>query len=672
MTPGPAYHPIVADSALAVPQRRLLAALLLALFALTGPLGAATLSSDDETRYRQAFQRLDADDWGGALAAARGAGDPLLAKVVTWLWLQRKPSDTTFTEISAFLADNPAWPQRRLLQIRAEQRLEAAALPARRVLAWFDGRRPHSIDGHLAMIAALQATGQADAARREIAAAWRRPWSDSRKERLFLASHGGLLAQTDHVARADALLWRGRRSAASRLLGRLSPGRRALVRARIALMAQSAGVDSRIAAVPRQLRGDPGLLYERIRWRRRKGFDDGARTLLLKPPPSLGPRPRQWWVERRLQARKAFEADEPELAYRLAAGHRQTPGSLGYAEAEWLAGWIALRFLEQPVQAYMHFDRMFRQVRTPVSRARAAYWAGRTARDLKEEQTASAWFALAAHYPATFYGQLAVEADRENGWSLARNAPPSPARRAWFDSLELVRVARQLAVIGEQDRLKPFLLHLAAGAQGLQDYQLVADLARDLDRPDLAVRVGKLAARKGLLLARAAYPTLPLRDVSNETALLHAIARQESEFNPKAISPAGARGLMQLMPRTARETARDLGLRYGKSRLTGDPRYNLRLGDAYLRRMTRRFDGSYVLAVAAYNAGPHRAERWIKRFGDPRDPKVDVVDWIEQIPFSETRNYVQRVMEGLQVYRARLDPEDAALALARDLRRPLR
>ncbi len=657
----------------AAPGRPVLpvAVLFLLLLAPVSGLHAAALSERDETHYREAFALVEKGAWPAARTTARRAADPLLAKVVTWLWLRRKHTDAGFEETAGFLAAHADWPHPERLQTRAEQRY-AGERGAQGYLAWLGGRRPHTIDGHLALIAALGELGRDAEARREIVAAWRRPWSDARKEREFLDRYGRVLAPRDHAARADALLWRGRRTAASRLLGRLPADQRALVRARIALMARSPGVDARIAAVPAGLRDDPGLTYERVRWRRRAGLDSGARDLLLQPLPEIGPEPGKWWVERRLQARKAFEDNDPALAYRLAAAHGQPPGSLGFAEAEWLAGWIALRFLDRPVPAYLHFDRMFRQVSTPVSQARAAYWAGRTALDLDERETARAWFALAARHPATFYGQLASEQQSNAGWQLAPSGPPSPARQRWFEGLELVRIARQLAQVGEHDRLRPFLLALAQGAQGQQDFQLVARLARTLDRPDLAVRTGKLAARRGLLLPREAYPTLPLDDVRSETALLHAVARQESEFNARAISPAGARGLMQLMPRTARETARNLGLGYRKTRLTDDPGYNLRLGDAYLSRMTERFDGSYVLAVAAYNAGPHRAERWIRDFGDPRDPDVDVIDWIERIPFSETRNYVQRVLEGLQVYRVHLSDAEARLALRADLRRRVR
>jgi soluble lytic murein transglycosylase len=376
------------------------------------------------------------------------------------------------------------------------------------------------------------------------------------------------------------------------------------------------------------------------------------------------------------------------IAYRIAAGHGLEQG-LGFAEGEWLAGWLALRSLDRPGVAYRHFEHLSQGVSSPISLARSAYWAGEAARALAahgaQGATASAeggakggnwlakaddWYLKAAKHGTTFYGQLAARrlghavAIETQGETAAGPAPGAAARAA-FEGREMVQAVRLLGELGQTKLHKRFLLRLKALAEDAEDFVLVAELARQQGRPDIAVRVAKEARKAGVLLFDDLFPSRRLPETkSPEPALVLAVIRQESAFYTGAISGAGARGLMQIMPATARRVARQIKIRYSRKKLLSDPEYNLRLGRAYLAGLTEKYDGSYILALAAYNAGPARANRWMRDFGDPRTPEVDPVDWIESIPFNETRNYVQRILESLVVYRKTLGVPDSDPVIA--------
>jgi soluble lytic murein transglycosylase len=413
--------------------------------------------------------------------------------------------------------------------------------------------------------------------------------------------------------------------------------------------------------VPEDLIGDPGLVYERARWRRNKNRYEGV-IELLDPPMPDAPHARRWWPLRKWAARQAYVKGDHAIAYRIAAGHGMERG-LGFAEGEWLAGWFALRSLEdRPEVAYRHFEHLYRGVRSPISLARSAYWAGEAARALEArgakggwQAKAEDWYSKAVRHGTTFYGQMAgrrlgreIEIDIE---TAAAPAPDAMARAA-FEGREIVQVVRLLGALGETDLQKRFLLRLKYLAENAEDFVLVADLAQSQGRPDIAVSMAKAARSAGVMLFEDLFPSRRLSEAKGtEPALVLAVIRQESAFYDGAISRAGARGLMQIMPATARRVARQIKVRYSRKKLLSDPEYNLRLGRAYLADLTVQYGGSYILALAAYNAGPARANRWMKDFGDPRTPGVDPVDWIESIPFNETRNYVQRILESLVVYR---------------------
>ena len=443
------------------------------------------------------------------------------------------------------------------------------------------------------------------------------------------------------------------------MLARVSPEYRDLGRARLMLMGRVGGVDNAIARIPAHLVDNPGLVYERARWRRRKGFDERAR-ILLDPLPEVLVRPAAWWREARIQVRGALGVGEISLAYRLAANHRQSDRK-HVAQAEWLAGWIALRFLEDPAIAFQHFATLFEGVRYPISVARAAYWCGRAAAANGDAPLATEWFERAASYTTTYYGQLAAA---EIAPRKAMALPPMPvateADVKHVEGLEIYQVARALANLGHADLIDRFVEKLGLMATTAGEHLLVAKTALDAARRDLSVKSARRSSWSGVPLIAYGYPLTPVSETRmtiNDKALILAMIRQESGFDGSAISRSGARGLLQLMPATARAVARKLDMTYSKTRLLSDRDYNITLGSGYLAELLDDFDGSYVLALAAYNAGPGRVKSWIRTHGDPRDTSVDVIDWIELIPFDETRNYVQRIIEAVPVYRYLLGSE---------------
>lgn len=605
------------------------------------------------------MQEAEAGRFDAARRLAATAREPMVPRLVNWLRLQTQGSGATFEEIAGFIEANPDWPAREALHRRAEEAIDGTVSDAR-IVTWFSARPPESGLGSLRYGEALLRTGRDDDAFPLL----RRAWVDGnlplKDENALWAEFGSRFTVADNAARTDRLLWDGNVEAARRMLPRLEANQRRLAEVRIALAGNVAGADKMATELPADLRDDGGLAYDRLRWQRRRGLDDIVEAMLYNAPDDLG-RAEKWWVERHFRTRKAMAEGRISEAYRLAAGHGLKAGG-SRAEAEWLAGWIALRLLQEPKAALPHFQALQESVRYPVSMARAAYWLGRTHDAMNDSEAARHAYAQAARHPTTFYGQLAAHAlAPDTTLALPPSIVPDPEAAKRFHDRDVVRAGRILVELGQEDRLRPFILRLVQTAETPEEHSLVANLARDLRRIDLAIMASKRSARQNIILVNESFPLVDpmLRTGQPETALVLALARQESEFNQFAVSSAGARGLMQLMPATAKGVARDLKLGYEPGKLTQDAHYNVRLGSHYLQGLLQNWDNNFVLALAGYNAGESRVRKWIKDWGDPRQPHVDVIDWIELIPFSETRNYVQRVLEGVQVYRALLGQGEA-------------
>ncbi|GGF27306.1 lytic transglycosylase [Aliidongia dinghuensis] len=628
---------------------------------------AEPLSAHDMPIARQAFDLMDRGQWARAENLAQNANDPLPAKLILWLDLQRSQVGHSFGEIAQFVDQNPGWPRQAMLRLRAEETLDQ--VPDATLRTWFQHHKPVSPSAKLKeaelMVAGGDPAGYADRIR-EI---WITGDFSAAEEKLVIARYGDKFTTETEDRRLDRLIWDGKLEEATRQLARVSPDWRLLGEARLKLVESAKGAEAAVARVPASLQNDPGLLFARLKWRRQHDMDDEALTILLQAPKDLE-RPELWWPERQILARHLLAAHDAGRAYRVIADHRLPDGG-NLAEAEFTAGWISLRFLNDPQHAYEHFQRLYGVAKLPLTVSRGAYWAGRAADALGRSQEALDWYAKAAQFPTTYYGQLASAVP---GVAPPPKPVPEPkattTQAAAFNKKELVHAIRVLAAVDEEDYIKPFLISLSESAENPTDHALVADLAEEIGRPDLGVAAAKRASYSGVSLLRAGYPLVPMpRNAGAEQALLLALTRQESAFDTRALSPTGARGLMQLMPGTASQVAKTLELPFVERKLSTDGIYNVTLGQAYLDSLIAQFNGSYVLAIAAYNAGPARVRQWLGDYGDPRSPDVDAVDWVEEIPFSETRNYVQRVLENLQVYRLRIGNRSLAFSLEADLRR---
>ncbi len=614
---------------------------------------ASPAAADEAESLRLALLDAGANHWPEAASRAAEAG-PVAADLVEWLRL--RAGEGTLTDYENFLSRRPDWPGLALLKAKGEVAVARSSNPER-VLAWFGGREPATVAGSLALIGALRAKGDEGSARAEARRAWVALDFDIAEETAFLDAAGAAVDDL-HWARLDRLLWDGAPVQAKRMLARVGAGQAALARARLALQAgQTDGVNALIEAVPPALAADAGLALDRTVWRMRQDREPEAATLMLERSDSaetLG-RPEAWAERRALLARWLMRNGEPQRAYRIASRHFLTEGQ-DFADLEFLAGFIALRHLGDPETAKAHFQRLKAAVTTGISLSRAEYWTGRAEEAAGRSEAAQAAYRAAAGYSTAFYGLLAAERLGLNlDAKLLDDSRPADWRQAAFARSSVLEAARLLIRAGDRTLAKRFLLHLAESLSPSEIDQL-ADMALTMGEPHLAVVLAKAAAERGAILPRAYYPVVEMvpEGLRVSRAFALAISRRESEFDPAAQSPAGALGLMQLMPATAKRMADETGLDYAKGRLTADPAYNVTLGSAYLAGLVEEFGPAVALVASGYNAGPNRPRRWISEFGDPRSPSVDVVDWVETIPFTETRTYVMRVAEALVIYRARL------------------
>ena len=638
----------------------------------------------DAKAAKAVLDAIERNRFKDALRLTRKVKNADVVRVLMWTYLTARRTPAKFDDVKAFLERHQDWPRRNTMLQRAEETMPAKLAP-RDVLKWFEVMGgPVSTQGRVRQAEAWEATGEKDRAIKAYRAIWVEGNFTKSNEKTFYKRHSRHLTSGDNLARMDRLIWEERYWPARRQLWRISEEERKVATARLWLMKREGNVDKAIADVqkiaPKRL-SDAGLVYERLRWRRRKGRYDQAAELfdLVKGDPM---RADKWWTERVIIARtfvgdgqKAKSPDKAlakyKAAYVITASHGLTPEDpADYSEAEWISGWIALRFLNDPDSALEHFARMYEIVNYPISVSRGAYWSGRAAEAQGDLAEARLWFERAAKHTSTYYGQLS-----RAKLKLAEAAPipPAPPRvdgrlQETFERHPMKRAAQILAELGEHSRMRPFLDALSDADDSPAWQGLSARFAADHGRPDMAVRIAKASERQGAPLGAIGYPALSLpvpkafQDGGGvEAPLVLAVIRQESAFYVSAKSHAGARGLMQVMPATAKLVARANRMPYDRDRLVADADYNLIIGQVYLSDVIGEFDGSYPLGLAAYNAGPHRVKRWIKTFGDPRKGEIDIIDWVELIPFSETRNYVQRVLENLEVYRHGLKTNKVAL-----------
>ncbi|MBR0777833.1 lytic transglycosylase domain-containing protein [Bradyrhizobium diazoefficiens] len=606
---------------------------------------------------------------GDATNYAASISDPVARKLAEWIILRSEDNGATVERYRAFLSANPSWPSQTFLR----RRLEAAMWDDRRdesvAWSWFENESPVSAKGRFTLARAMLARGDRANAERLVREAWRSDPMSEDTENNALDQFGALLTAGDQKARMDTLLYGSENEAALRAAKRLGAGYVALAKARIASVKKAPNTRALLEAVPRELHNDPGFVFSKIQLlRREEKFAEAAQLMLSAPkdPNSLYNLD-EWWIERRLIARKMIDTEEFRTAYLIARDAALPSRDIYKTEQEFTAGWIALRFLNDPTAASQHFARIGVGSVNPTTLARAGYWQGRAAEAAGRQQEARNAYARAAEQSTSYYGQLA-----RAKLGLPQIELNSQPRGRGAERLEIVRAAQLLYELDERELAVPMLADM--GENG--DPEALTGLGELTQRYGDArgmLLVGKAALNRGLPFDFYAYPVNGIPQFSQigpevERSVVYAIARQESAFNPSVVSPAQAYGLMQVTPDAARYVCKRHGATYDLARLKNDSSYNATLGAAELGGLLEDYRGSYIMTFAGYNAGRGSVKKWIDRYGDPRDPKVDAVDWVELIPFSETRNYVQRIMENLQVYRARFGG-GTRLQIEADLRR---
>lgn len=630
-----------------------------------------SLGQGDASALNSALASAKRGDVTGARTAIAMLSDPIAKKVATWALVDSAADSLSFFELDQARRDLAGWPRAARRQLAAEKFLETSGQRPQQVIAWFGGAEPQTPEGAMALANAYQATGKSKEAAELIRRWWRDELFEVSPQRTMLARFGSMLTPEDHVRRADILLYGAQGPAARDMLPLLPPDQRQLAETRMALRSGSASANGMASALPAHLASDPGLAFERASYYRKRNLESLALAQVRNFPRDLahGDMADRIWAERYRLILYALRNGDSAGAYAAAANSGLTTGAPA-ADAEFYAGWIALTRLKNPAQAEIHFANLEQIGKSPITRGRAFYWRGRAAEARGDRSAAQRFYEAGAEYNTTFYGQLAAE--KVNGGRLVLGSDPviTQADRARFEARDTVRAARMLYDLGERDLFRTFVLALDDVLPTVEEQALLVDLTRSYGDQDSSMKVVRTAAQRGFILPERGYPLRnpPSVPGAPEQALTLGITRQESGFDPMARSGADARGMMQLLPATAASEARRLGMGFETSMLY-QPDYNMQLGQAFLGRQINNFSGSYPMAIAAYNAGPGRPPQWVTFCGDPRGGATDPIDFIECIPFSETRNYVMRVMEGMQVYRARLAGGSAPITLTADLKR---
>lgn len=624
------------------------------------------LSASDQANFSRALAAAKRADVATARAAIAAIDDRVAKKAATWALLDANAESLGFHELDNARRELAGFPRAARRDAAAEKLLQTAGLPPGQVVAWFGGREPQTAHGALALASAYRSLGQQQQAADLIRRWWRGESFEADVQRQILARFSDVLTVEDHVRRADVLLYGAQGPATREMVTLLPAERQAPALARIALRSNSTGPYE--ALTPAQ-QAEPGVAFERAAFLRRKGLDTVALGQVPNFPREIvtAEQAERMWDERHRLTLAAIRNGDWRGAYQAAANSGLMRGG-DAADAEFYAGWIALSRLNDPVAAGRHFANLERIGSSPITRGRAFYWQGRAAEARKDMAAAQAFYAQGAQYFTTFYGQLAAE-KLGRPLVLPKDPVPTSEDRARFESQDVVQAMRLLADQGQKDLFRVFALHLDDQVQTTVEAALLVDILRSYGDQDSSMKAVRATAQRNLILADRGYPYRPPPQVAGapEPALVLGITRQESGFDPMARSHADARGMMQLLPSTAAIVARRMGVGYSPARLN-EPDYNMQLGSSFLGQLVDRFSGSYILAAAGYNAGPGRPPQWVTMCGDPRG-SGDPLDFIECIPFSETRNYVMRVMENMQVYRAKLNGGTAPITLSSDLRR---
>jgi peptidoglycan lytic transglycosylase len=594
------------------------------------------------------------------------SGDPVAIKLVEWLYLRDTGDKANYKRLAAFAGQNPDWPQTQAFTRAVERALLKRHHSPEDVLGYFDKHKPETAEGMLAMARAKLIMGDGDNAKTWAARGWRLAEADAATERVVLAEFGSLLTTADHKARLWTKVMAKETNAAIRIAKRLPADYQQAAKIAQLLARNHSGAKKSIGQLSAAMRAEPAMQYAVANFHRTADRNSEAAAVLLKMPLEHAKiyNPEEVWTERRLVARDLLSRKNKKswpTAQKLAAGHGFSSGP-NAVEGEFLAGWIALRYLNDPNTALAHFQRLEGIATTRTDKARGNYWLGRTHAVLGQGELAAAAFGKAAEHSTVYYGQLAKDTLGLGGRPITvSEINSSAAVRSHVAGDDLIRAFRLLARAGRQGEMGLFLWPIAKRFKTEEEMSAAASIIWDNGGPFMAVRLAKAAGSYGIDIDHWGYPIRAMPDWKPmgpkvEKALVYGLTRQESEFNAQAGSHAGAKGLMQLMPGTAKLISRQYKIKYNPKLLTADPSYNARLGAAHLGDLVKEFKGSYILSLVAYNAGPRRSLEWMHRYGDPRAKGVDPIDWVESIPFTETRYYVQKVLQNTHVYRSRLAP----------------
>ena len=615
-------------------------------------------SKKDFNIARKAISEMQKSRWSSSLKIAKKAKDKSIYNFIQWRHLLTPGNRASFYDYKVFIDRNSQYPRIDRLRYLAEHKLSTSQVSPKKIINWFNLKDPLSGYGKMILGESYVLTGNKDKGTNLIKEGWITAKLSRNELKFFRKKYKKYLNAEDYIKRADYLAWNGKHWDLKRLTRYLPKDYELLYTARQILISKGYGVDQAIKNVPQKFKNDAGLNYDRLKWRRKKGRIDSSAEILLKIKNDKDylVEPEKWWKEREIISRALIYKKKYEIAYKISSNHGMNQGS-DFAAAEWMSGWISLSFLNDPLTAKDHFKNFYDNVGYPISTSRGAYWLGRTYEKLGNRALSNKWYQEASKYLTTYYGQLAFLKLNPNGkFELKKDMEVDNKYRYIFFNKELVKIVYLLDELKKDKYTKFILRHLANDNIVKGSEVLAAELATNIERYDFAIQVSKIASYQKRFHNKFNYPIISTPKNINgrkipESAFILSIIRQESEFDLSANSHAGAKGLMQLMPYTAKLVSKQAKLPYVKSRLTTDPEYNINLGSHYIAGLILQYDGAYPFATAAYNAGPNRVKYWKKINKNPQKKQINYVDWVELIKFRETRNYVQRVLENYNVYR---------------------
>ncbi len=625
--------------------------------------------SDRDFNYaKQAIKFMEKRNWKDAEKVAKKARAKSIYDFIQWQHLLTTGNRATFFDYKSFIERNKNYPRIGRIKYLAEHKMSTKVLSPEKIVQWFNGNEPLSGYGKIILGESLIALGKKSDGIQLIKSGWIHADLSRSDLKYFRKKYKNYLNSDDYIKRADYLAWENKYWDLKRMLRYLPKKYQLLYTARQLLMSKSYGVDNAISKVPQDMKNDPGLQYDRLKWRRKRGRVDSSLDILLKikNTKEYMVRPDKWWIERSIIARSLIYKKKYETAYKISSKHALSEGP-EFAEAEWMSGWIAFSFLKDPILAEEHFKRFYENVGYPISLSRGAYWLGRTYEKLGNKELSQYWYNQGAKFLTTYYGQLSylkISPNKEFQLNELMKVDKSFAES--FYKKKLVAIVHLLDELNKDKYTKHILRHLANEDIESGSEILAAKLATDISRFDFAIQISKIASYEKRFHNKYNYPIISVpKNVKGrkipEAAFILSVIRQESEFDTSAHSHAGAQGLMQLMTYTAKVVAKQAKISYSKSKLTKDPEYNINLGSYYMAGLLLEYDGAYPFAIAAYNAGPKRVRYWNKINKNPQKKQIDYVDWIELIKFKETRNYVQRVLENYNVYRYILEQKPIKL-----------